>query len=455
VEAHCTKRRRDRLPCDPRSLERGVRQVLADKIAGNLVGLWLLVPEHLRLGTWDLLRGWTGRPGESVEPRLAMQLVHEAALCVTGIREQRSLGQKGFEVVNGLPFLATDQGVHELLNEHTIHEAKRLQIALGQIRRSRGHFRGELLGVDPHRLVSYSRREMRKRKAHPKARPTKMAQTFFCLDVETTQPVCFTLGSAARTVAKATPELLGMAAQVLAPQSDRALVLADSEHFTINLIERIQEHPRFDLLVPMPKQPYFRKRFEAIPDDQFKPRWAGLATAKVPHTLVHSQAAPLCMMVQRFGERPEEYGFSSFVCTADRDEVDALTLHYPKRWHVEEFFNANQALGWKRAGTQNLNIRYGRMTMALIAQAAIHQLRQRLDEETAGWDAEHLASDFLRGLEGDIRVWGDTIIVTFYNAPKAEHLRGQFAALPERLSREGVDPRIPWLYDLKLDFRFK
>ena len=38
---------------DPRSIERGVRQRLADKISDNMAGLWLLVPEHLRLGTWD------------------------------------------------------------------------------------------------------------------------------------------------------------------------------------------------------------------------------------------------------------------------------------------------------------------------------------------------------------------------------------------------------------------
>ena len=31
------------------SVERGVRQLLADKISGNLVGLWLLAPEHLKL----------------------------------------------------------------------------------------------------------------------------------------------------------------------------------------------------------------------------------------------------------------------------------------------------------------------------------------------------------------------------------------------------------------------
>src|SRR5204863_36960 len=65
---------------DPKSLERSVRQRLADKLRGTLVGLWLLVAEHLRLGTWDLLCGWSGQPTESAALRLALQLVHEPTL---------------------------------------------------------------------------------------------------------------------------------------------------------------------------------------------------------------------------------------------------------------------------------------------------------------------------------------------------------------------------------------
>jgi len=70
--------------------------LLAHKVSGHLVGVWLLVAEHLRLGTWDLLRAWTGQPTERAEPRLAMQLVHEAALCTTGIRSDRNLTTGGF-----------------------------------------------------------------------------------------------------------------------------------------------------------------------------------------------------------------------------------------------------------------------------------------------------------------------------------------------------------------------
>ena len=157
---------------DPLSIERGVRQRLADKITDTMVGLWLLVPEHLRLGTWDLLCGWTRQPGVRVEPRLALQMVHEAALCLKGVRERRYVALRGFETLNGLPFLATDTAMHFLLDSHAVAEAQRLQVALGKIRRVSGHYAGKLLLIDPHRPLSYSRRHMRRhRKA---ARPVAL-----------------------------------------------------------------------------------------------------------------------------------------------------------------------------------------------------------------------------------------------------------------------------------------
>ena len=86
-----------------------------------------------------------------------------------------------------------------------------------------------------------------------------------------------------------------------------------------------------------------------------------------------------------------------------------------------------------RAGTLNLNIRYGQMTLALVAQAAIHQMRQRLGEPFSHWDASHLARDIFGALEGDVRVKDDTILVTYYNAPHQDCLRQQYENLPDKL----------------------
>lgn len=420
-----------------------------------MVGVWLLIPEHLRLGTWDLLQSWTGTPAEGVETRLAMQLVNEAALCVRGLREKRVLSQKGFELANGLPFVATDQAIHDLLNSYTVADAQHLQIALGKIRRTFGHFLGGILAMDPHRLKSYSKRQMLRHQKDLDEKPWKMAQTFFCLDAETEQPMCFTSACSARTVTQASPELLTLTANILDLKNESPLVMADTEHYTVGLFDWIRSESAFDMLVPMPSNRSVKKMIRAIPYETFQRHWAGYATTKCLYEMKGSTCGPYHQFIQRKGERQQDCDFKAFLCTSDRNEMEDLSMNYPKRWHVEVFFKNDGALGWNKAGTMNLNIRYGKMTLALFAQAASFMMRQRIGAPVSEWDAEHMAKDFFKGLEGDIRVKHDTIVVTYYNAPNVDLIKPHYENLPQKLRAEGIAPGIPWLYNFKLDFRFK
>ena len=443
---------------DPASVEGQVRQTLANKVSGSLLGLWLLVPEHLRLGSWDLLRAWSGEAaGGDLAARLALHLVHEAALCRTSLRNDRSLRHKGFELANGLPWLPTDGALHDLLAAHTIEQAQQLQVALGKLRRASGHFPGQVLALDPHRLVSYSKRDLVKRSPTVGQAPTKQAQIFFLLDAATRQPLCLVNASSARNLSAATEELLALAQQILPhPQGQRTLVVADSEHFTAELFDHVRTHTPFDLLAPLAQTAALQNAYRALPPEHFKPHWAGFAIATQTFQPRRSAAVEPCYRyIQRTGERPQDYHFKGFACTRARSEVPTLTRDFPDRWHIEEFFRFEQDLGWKRAGTLNLNVRAGQMSLALVTQTLIHQLRQRLGEPFAQWDSRHLAQDLFSGLEGDLRVEQDTLVVTYYNAPEATLWKQHFENLPRQLEKAGVDPKIPWLYNFKLDFRFK
>jgi hypothetical protein len=417
----------------------------------------LLVPEHLRLGTWDLLRSWSGaETNEALEPRLALHLVHEAALCRPSLRADRSLRHRGFELANGLPWLPTDGAVHDLLEAHTVAQAQQLQIALGKLRRASGHFNGQVLALDPHRLLSYSKRDMPKRKTSSSESPTKQAQTFFLLDAQTGQPVCVTNASSARNLNSATQELLQIAQQILPLSANpRPLIVADAEHFVVDLFDYMRQTP-FDLLAPLRQTAALQSHYRALPPERFAPHWAGYAIATEAFEPRRSRSTqPYQRYIQRTGERSEDYHFKGFACTRARPEVPALTRDFPDRWHIEEFFRFDQDLGWKRAGTLNLHIRLGQMSLALLAQALIHQLRRRLGAPFNQWEAAHFARDLFGGLEGDLRVQQDTLLITYYNAPNALAWKDHFENLPQRLQNEGVDPRIPWLYNYKLDFRFK
>ncbi len=404
------------------------------------------------------MRSWSGLPSERAEPRLALHLVNEAAMCLCSYRRHRTLSQKGFELANGLPFVPTDRAMHDLLASHTVQQAQQLQIALGKLRRASGHFAGTLLALDPHRMTSYSKRQMRRHRFSSEEKPAKMAQTFFLLDCLTGQPVCFNLSSSAQSIAQASPELLRVAAEILgaSPAAPvKPLILADKEHYCQELFSCVRTEKLFDLLCAVPAYSNSLQRWRKIVATDFTEHWPGYATTTEPY---HFKAQPQALYheyVQRSGLRPENYQYQGFLGTAQLSQVPALTKDYPQRWHVEEFFKFNQALGWHRAGTLNLNIRYGHLTMVLVAQGAIHQFRQRLGAPFLQWDATHLARNLFEGLEGDVRVEQQTILITLYNPPNASLLRHHYEHLPEKLAREGVSPEIPWLYNYKIDFRFK
>ena len=216
-------------------------------------------------------------------------------------------------------------------------------------------------------MVSYSKRAIIQRRPKANEPATKPAQTFFLVDTKTRQPLCLTNASSARHLTSATQELLGLAENILlrpAP-GQRPLIVAEVEHFTVELWDHVREHKRFDLLVPLRHPQALQDHYRALPPESFIRHGAGLAIAtETFHPRRSASSEPYHRYIQRTGERPVDYHFQGFAGTAARTEVPALTKDFPDRWHLEEFFRFDQHLGWKHAGTLNLHIRQGQMAMA-------------------------------------------------------------------------------------------
>jgi len=436
-----------------RDNERSVRDILARKACGSLFGLWLLSAEFRILGTWERLVRWTRRPPEAVEPRLALQLVNEAALCSTGIRARQRMCNKGFELANGLPWVATDTAIHDLLDAHTAHDACAYQVELGRIRRACGHLPLRLVVIDPHRIPSSTIRRMVKAVPSPGAAPTPVANVFFALDADSKQPVAFMAHTSDQTTSQATPGLIQLIHDI-APDAFIHTV-ADAEHCSRSLISHFAADPYAALLTPLPLTKAMLRFCRAIPATDFVQVCAGFAYALGSYS---SRAfGPVRVLVQRLGMHQDDFVFKPFALSDDPGDrpLALLVCDFPDRWHVEEFFRHDGHIAWNRAATHNLNIRFNHMALALDAQAALHQFRQRIPAPFSSWDAPALSHRLLAALDGDVRVCRDTILVTLYNAPFDSPTTDFYRNLPSALSRSNVDPRIPWLFNFKLAFRFK
>lgn len=447
ITAQVTKRRKVKVKMSPRDNEREFRQMLSQKISGTSVGMWLLVPELLRLGAWDIIKGWTQKDDIDLDPRIAMQIVNESALCINRVRRKNSLGHQGFELVNGMGRLVTDEQVHLLLDRHTMEQAQTMLVNLGIQRQLSGHYQGDIIAIDPHRMISSSKRVMSMKQKNPGAPSQKMLQTFFSVCAQTGQPIMATMSSTGMPTTKATSVLIDQTGQIVRSPS---LMVGDKEHFTKDLLNVAKDHESYDLLVPAIKTARVNRILKSL---EYKRLWAGFAIAETTFSF-HKDNNQYRLIAERIGETEEDYTFNAFVTASKRDAKKLICKDYDKRWSVEEFFRFENEMGIKRASTLNLNIRYGKLGLAMIAQGATHQLRTKLSEPYRDWDAKHLSTEILAWADGDIRAKDDTIIVTFYGAPK--HLNtNDYMGLPDILAREGIDPKIPWLYDFKLDFRFK
>lgn len=445
-----SKREVKKTPLTMKSNERFVREILHSKLSGTHMGMWLLIPEHLRLGTWDLLQGTFNKSSlNDLHSRIAMQMVGESALCVNRIRRKGSLCNQGFSITNGLYALVTDEKVHQILNSKSMKDYEQLQETLLKIRRLDGDFdKKHIFALDPHRIESTTKRKMPAKKKRPDLGARRMLQDFFCVDSITGQPLTFTLGSTGKNCTPATLRLMDIIENAGIKEG---LFIADKEHYTNELLSYFNNQPGFDILVPAPKT----KRMQAIIEKlHYEPKWAGYAIGESSFQF-RNDDNKYRLIVQREAERESEYFYEAFLTTSSKSAVDLLTVIYPDRWTIEEFFNFEGDMGWNRASTFNLNVKYGKQTLALLAQAATHRLKKNLPEEYRSWTAEHLSNQVLTNMEGDVRVRDDTIIVTYYRDHEALMLKNNYENISQKLIREGVNPKIPWLYDFKLDFRFK
>ncbi|HMG16407.1 MAG TPA: transposase [Saprospiraceae bacterium] len=426
------------------------REILANKLSGTHVGIWLLIPEYLRLGAWDLLKGcFQDSCDNSLHTRLGLQLVNESAMCINRMRRKDSLCNQGFSLASGLPYLATDEAIHKMLDSHTMMDYEQVQIALMQIRKLEGHYHKEqIFALDPHRLNSVTQRMMPSKKKKPDQPAQKIMQTFFCIDAISGQPLGNYLGSSGKTTSSATMRLMHMIEQ---GGINSGLFIADKEHFTQEIISYFYNHQSYDILMPAPQNKNITNRFTEL---EYTKLWAGYSIATADFKFEGSKEK-LRLLIQRQGESAGSFYYKAFITTSCLSPELLLADLYPKRWTIEEFFNFHGEMGWNRASTFNLNIKYGKQTMAMIAQAAVHQLKRKLPIEYQSWTAPHTANQLFANMEGDIRVDKDTIIVTYYRDHQNLNLKQHFENLPSKLQAEGVNPKIPWLYDFKIDFRFK
>ena len=160
------------------------------------------------------------------------------------------------------------------------------------------------------------------------------------------------------------------------------------------------------------------------------------------------------MLVERF-EEEGEIRYVGFLSTDERSAQELLLEVYPRRWRIENWFKENDFLGIDSFPCLELNGIGASPALKLLAYNLFSAFRSDLGGSFARMQPETLYQNFLRHVQGKIQLENHEIVVTLYGHPHQQVLVPRFDSLKEKLEAKNIDPRVPWLNNYPVRFRFK
>jgi hypothetical protein len=400
------------------------------------------------LGALDLLAS-LGTPKHEGIPteRLAVGLVFESIFGYTaGIRAVDTVSRADFGLLAGLPFLPSPSTQYRFLQSVPVNHGLHFQTVLGKRLVARGQVTpGHPINVDGHNIKIYSRKAMKHSFIAQEDRYGKAIRTFYTQDQVSKKPLIALAAYSGTTVSQVTHRLATLTREILGRDF---LLVADKEWYCGQLIQDLHTQYGVAVLTPVKSSPKRQVEFDAVPLDQYdKTIWGNVAAV---YTTMADFDGPLRMLLKK--RRNGKY--FALITPADDMTADTAMPTYTKRWRIENFFAENAFLGVNHLPSLNLNAIQTMLSLRLLAFHVVDNFRHDLGPAYQKKTPELIHREFVDGVQGRVQLRGNIIEVSIYGFEHEAAAAAILTHLDTKLEKAGVDPRIPWLGNRRLRFKF-
>ncbi len=411
-------------------------------------GGFFFIPYLLQLKVYEHLVGM-GKPKLEGIPkeRLGLGMVFESLFGYTkGIRSVDSVSRMDFGLLFGLPFLPSPSTQYRYLQKISVQEGLDFQVALGRRLVELGQVSpGFPVNIDAHNVKTYSRKEMKQSYLTKEERYGKAIRTFYTQNQQSSKPLLAMATYSGTKVAQVTQKITELTRHIL---KQDFLLVADKEWYCGQLISELHKTYGVSLLVPIKRSKNRVAEFAAVPWKAYEKTVEGnIATV---YTTMKDFDGPLRLFLKK---RPDGKYFALLTPHQSISQEIALPT-YTKRWRIETFFGLNVFLGIDHLPSLNLNAIQAALSLRLAAFHAMDNFRNDLGAEHISKTPELIYRHFLDGVQGRVQLRGDLITVSIYGFKYDKAVAPIFMNLESKLIRAGVDPRIPWLGNRRLEFKF-
>ena len=411
-------------------------------------GGFFFIPYLLQLHAHDFISSLgPARPQGIPKQSLALGIVFESLFGYTaGIRSVDSVSRTDFGLLAGLPFLPSPSTQYRYLQSVPVKDALDFQVALGRHLVELGQITpGFPVNIDGHNIKTYSRKAMKASFITKEGRYAKAIRTFYTQDQSSKKPLMAMATYSGTSVSQVTRSLIGLTKDIL----DRDfLMVADKEWYCGALIDELHKLHGITVLVPVKRTKKRLEEFEAVPLDKYNTTaWGNIATI---YTTMNNFDGPILMFLKK--RKDGKY----FALLTSKNEMtsDASMPTYTKRWRIENFFKDNDFLGMDKLPSLNLNAIQTVLSLRLLAFHALDNFRHDLGAGYRSKTPEMIHREFIDGVQGRIQLRGNTITVNIYGFDHQAAAASILTNLHGKMSRAGIDPRIPWLGNRRLEFAF-
>ena len=433
----------------PSSIQKELEERLRSGFTSPYVGGLFLVPYHLQLGSWEMLSTLLpDKIGGIPPPNLGLQVIHHSLYGIKGTRELDELRESSYGLLSGLPFICSPVTENRFFNQIPTAHSEEFLLEMGKRQKQLGYLKGNIVNTDGHSIRSFSRMHMPKSYLSKEKIYDKSIRTFWTQDQGTKNPIFLKASYSGTTVSMAVPDLMDKTLQIL---QNPFLSAMDKEHFVGTLLSQLDEKG-IRVILPMRNSDKRLKEMEAIDASQFTQRFEDRRLADV-FTYLKDYPDPLRFLVLKVREDGETK-YVGFITNDVNMTPRALLKIYRKRWRIENLFSECDFLGFNLLVSTNLNAITANLALKLMAFNLMSAFRNDLGGEFLSMTPDLVHRHFLRNVQGKVRLHGDYIRVDVFGFEHQDAVRPLLDNLQAKLLKKGLDPRIPWLNNHRICFRF-
>jgi hypothetical protein len=430
-------------------MEKELEERLRSGFISPYVGGMFLVPYHLQLGSWELLSTLLPDKIGGIPPqKLGLQVIHHSLYGIKGTRELDELRESSCGLLSGLPFICSPVSESRFLNQIPTDHSEEFLLEMGKRQKQLGYLKGNIVNTDGYSIRSFSRMHMPKSYLSKEKIYDKSIRTFWTQDQETKNPIFLKASYSGTTVSMAIPDLMDKTLEIL---GNPFLSAMDKEHFGGALLSQLDERG-IRVLLPMRNSTKRLKEMESIDASQFRRRFEGRRLADV-FTYLKDYPDPLRFLVLKVREGGETK-YVGFITNEVNATARALLKIYRKRWRIENLFSECDFLGFNLLVSTNLNAITANLALKLMAFNLMSAFRNDLGGEFLAMTPDLIHRHFLRNVQGKVKLHGDYIRVHVFGFEHQDAVRPLLDNLQAKLFKNGIDPRIPWLNNHRICFKF-